>query len=332
MKRIMTGLLALALACTALTGCAATQIVTGKEETITSQRTVITRVAALKGPTAMGIVKMLEDDKAAESPRYDAALYTAADEIVPLIAKNEVDIALIPTNLAATLYQKTEGSVQVIDVNAGNVLYLVSYDDAMTAVTDLRGKTLYMTGKGTTPEWTLRYLLGKAGLSEDELTIEFKAEAAEVLSALQQDQTAAAVLPQPFATVAMMQDQELALNFSLDDIWLQYSETGVATGVTVVRRAFAQEHPEAIARFLADHAQSVAQAADDPQAVAALIEQYGIVNAGVAQQVLTYFNPLTAVSGEPMQQWVAAYLAALYEMSPEAVGGTLPDEGFYYLG
>lgn len=334
MKRIVTSLLALALTCTVLTGCAATQIVTDKEETITSQETVITRIAALKGPTAMSIVKMLEDDKSAESPRYEAELYTAGDEIVPLIAKGEVDIALIPTNLAATLYQKTEGGVQLLDVNAGNVLYAVSHDEALNDLAGLKGKTVYMTGKGTTPEWTLRYLMNKAGLTESDLTIEFKSEATEVLSALGQDTSAAGILPQPFATVAMMQDQELSLNFSLDDAWKQYSVdgSGIVTGVTIVRKAFAEEHPAAVAQFVQDHKQSVDAAAEDPQAVAQLIEEYGIVKAAVAGQVLENFNPLAAVSGSEMQSWVVGYLDMLFEMSPDAVGGKLPDEGFYYLG
>ena len=343
MKRIVTGLLASVLALSMLAGCG-TQGANGtapqndapQQETTAAgyEEGVVTRVAALKGPTAMGLVQLMKDNESAENAHYQFDLYTAADEIVPLIGKNEVDIALIPTNLAATLYQRTEGGVQVLDVNAGNVLYAVSHDDALTDISGLAGKTVYMTGKGTTPEWTLRYLLEKSGIAEDALTIEFKTESAEVVSALAEDPNAAGILPQPFATVASMQDQEMTINFPLSDAWTEHSPNGqgIATGVTIVRKAFAEEHSAALAQFIEDHAASVVAVTEDPAAGAALIEEYGIVKAAVAQQVLENFNPVVSVSGEEMQVWVSDYLTMLHEIAPDAVGGSLPDEGFYYLG
>lgn len=340
MKRIFAGLMAAVLSLSLLAGCGQTgdtapaaeenqqeSVQAGYEEGLT------TRIAALKGPTAMGLVCLMDDNQAEDAP-YTFELYTSGDEIVPLIAQGEVDVALIPTNLAATLYQRTEGGVQVLDVNAGNVLYVVSHDETLNSLEGLKGKTVYMTGKGTSPDWTLQYLLGKAGISADELTIEFKSEATEVVSALAQDSTAVGVLPQPFATVAMMQDQELSLNFPLENAWKEYSPdgSGIATGVTVVRTAFAEEHPAAVAQFVADHQQSVAAAEEDPARAAQLIEEAGIVKAAVAQQVIENFNPMAATAGEEMQSWVSGYLEMLYEIAPDAVGGQLPDEGFYYLG
>nr|WP_308506394.1 ABC transporter substrate-binding protein [uncultured Agathobaculum sp.] len=341
MKRIFAGLLAAAMSLSLLAGCGQEENTAPAAEDTQQQETVepgyeeglTTRIAALKGPTAMGLVCLMDDNQAEDAP-YQFDLYTSGDEIVPLIAQGEVDIALIPTNLAATLYQRTEGGVQVLDVNAGNVLYVVSHDETLTDLEGLGGKTVYMTGKGTSPDWTLQYLLEKSGISTDELAIEFKSEATEVVSALAQDSAAVGILPQPFATVAMMQDQEMSLNFPLENAWKEYSPdgSGIATGVTVVRTAFAEEHPAAVAQFVADHQQSVAAAEEDPARAAQLIEQAGIVNASVAQQVIENFNPMTAVSGEEMQAWVSGYLEMLYEIAPDAVGGQLPDEGFYYLG
>nr|WP_297176244.1 ABC transporter substrate-binding protein [uncultured Agathobaculum sp.] len=338
MKKWLAALLAGAMACS-LIGCGTSQT----QDTQTQQPTdaveagyedgVTTRVAALKGPTAMGLVCLMGENEG-EDAHYTFDLYTAGDEIVPLIAKEEVDIALIPTNLAATLYQKTEGGVQVLDVNAGNVLYVVSHDETLTDLSGLKGKTVYMTGKGTSPDWTLQYLLNQAGMSASDLTIEFKTEATEVVSALAQDATAIGILPQPFATVALMQDQELSANFPLENAWKEYSPdgSGIATGVTVVRKAFAEEHPAAVAQFMLDHQASVKAAEEDPAGAAALIEQYGIVKAAVAQQVIENFNPMVATTGDAMQTWVSGYLEMLYEIAPDAVGGKLPDEGFYYLG
>lgn len=339
MKKWLAGLLAGVMALS-LFGCSGnetqdeaqqqdqtSQVEAGYEEGLT------TRVAALKGPTAMGLVCLMDENEG-EDAHYSFDLYTSGDEIVPLIAKGEVDIALIPTNLAATLYQKTEGGVQVLDVNAGNVLYVVSHDESLTDLSGLKGKTVYMTGKGTSPDWTLQYLLNKAGMSESDLTIEFKSEATEVVSALAQDASAVGVLPQPFATVAMLQDQELSVNFPLENAWKEYSPdgSGIATGVTIVRKAFAEEHPAAVAQFVLDHQASVKTAEENPADAAALIEEYGIVKAAVARQVIEHFNPMVATTGEEMQTWVSGYLEMLYEIAPDAVGGKLPDEGFYYLG
>lgn len=338
MKKWLAGLLAGVMALS-LVGCGGQQTQDAQTQQPTDaveagyEEGLTTRVAALKGPTAMGLVCLMDENEG-DTAHYSFDLYTAGDEIVPLIAKGEVDIALIPTNLAATLYQKTEGGVQVLDVNAGNVLYVVSHDETLTDLSGLKGKTVYMTGKGTSPDWTLQYLLKKAGMSESDLTIEFKSESTEVVSALAQDAEAVGVLPQPFATVAMMQDQEMSINFPLENAWKEYSPdgSGIATGVTVVRKAFAEEHPAAVAQFVLDHQASVQSAEEDPASAAALIEEYGIVKAAVAQQVIENFNPMVATTGEAMQMWVSGYLEMLYEIAPDAVGGKLPDEGFYYLG
>lgn len=338
MKRMISGLLAAVTALSLLAGCAsqpsASDQVVPEPVQAGYEEGVSTRVAALKGPTAMGLVELMQQDTEADESHYQFSLYTSGNEVVPLLAKGEVDIALIPTNLAAVLYQKTEQGVQVLDVNAGNVLYVVSHDESLSALEGLKGKTIYMTGKGTSPDWTLQYLLDQSGITAEDVTIEFKAEPAEVVAALEHNPTAVGILPQPFATVAMMQDQELSLNFPLEDAWKQFSPdgNGIATGVTVVRRAFAEEHPAAVAQFIADHKKSVADAQANPSEAAQLIEQYGIVKAPIAQQVLENFDPMTAVSGEEMQTWVSGYLGMLFAAAPDAVGGKLPDEGFYYLG
>ena len=221
MKRFLAGLLAVAASFSLLTGCGQQGNAVDEQEPQSAvepgyEEGLTTRVAALKGPTAMGLVCLMDENEG-EDAHYSFDLYTSGDEIVPLIGKGEVDIALIPTNLAATLYQKTEGGVQVLDVNAGNVLYVVSHDEAIIDLNGLKGKTVYMTGKGTSPDWTLQYLLDKADMSESDLTIEFKTEATEVVSALAQDASAVGILPQPFATVAMLQDQELSMNFPLEN-------------------------------------------------------------------------------------------------------------------
>lgn len=324
-----------------LTGCGAkpsgsASLPTPGSQTAQNQEEeqITTRIAALKGPTSMGLVKMMKDHEGADSP-YSFDMYTAADEVVPLIAKNEVDIALVPTNLAAVLYQKTEGGIAVIDINAGNVLFVVSHDQSLSSIDQLAGKTIYMTGKGTTPEWSLRHLLQANNLSEDDLTIEFKAEPAEVVSALQQNADAAGVLPQPFAMVAATQENGPQIRISFAEEWAKASQDtlgGIATGVTIVRRAFLGDHPAQVQEFLNEHAASVEYVSKNPEEGGRLVEEYGIVKAPIAQKVLEQYNPLCAVAGTEMKAWLEQYLEVLYEIAPASVGGALPDEAFYYLG
>ena len=170
------------------------------------------RIAGLKGPTTMGLVNLLpmqEDGTANLS--YDLQLYGTADEIVPLLTKGELDMAAIPANLAATLYQKTEGAIQVMAVNTLGVLYVVEKGDTVQSVADLKGRTILSTGKGTTPEYVLRYILAQNGIDPDnDVTIEFYSEATEVTAQMAVAGDAIAVLPQPYVTSASMQGRHPA--------------------------------------------------------------------------------------------------------------------------
>lgn len=158
------------------------------------------RIAGLKGPTTMGLVNLLsmEEDGTA-SMDYDLQLYGAADEIVPLLMKGELDMAAIPANLAATLYQKTEGGIQAVAVNTLGVLYVVEKGgDTIQSMADLAGRTILSTGKGTTPEYVLRYLLNANGIDPDkDVTIEYYSEATEVTAQMANTEDAIAVLPSP---------------------------------------------------------------------------------------------------------------------------------------
>lgn len=157
------------------------------------------RIGALKGPTAMGMAQLLDEDG------YDFTIAASPDEIVPMVVQDKLDIAAVPANLAATLYQKTDKDVSVLAVNTLGVLYLVENGDSVKSVKDLKGKTIYASGKGATPEYALNSVLKANGIDpEKDVTVEFKSEHAEVVSALVQDQTAVGLLPQPFVTTALM--------------------------------------------------------------------------------------------------------------------------------
>lgn len=295
---------------------------------------VIMNIAGLKGPTSMGIVKMVENRKGSDQDLYYSfEMYTSGDEIVPKLVKGEIDIAAIPANLAAVLYQKTEGGISVIDINTLGVLYVVENGDSIQSFEDLKGKTIYMTGKGTTPEYALNYLLAAHGLSAEDVTVEFKTEATEVASILQESENAIGLLPQPFVTVAMMQNEALRIALDLTEEWEKVQpeeESSLVTGVTVVRNEFLKEHPSSVNTFLEEHKTSADYANNHIEEAAALIESYDIVKAAVAQKAIPYCN-ITCITGSEMEEKLSGYLAALFEQNPASVGGKLPDEAFYYI-
>ena len=312
----MKKILAVALILTLLLGCACAEGL---------------RVAALKGPTAMGMVKMMSDDGGSN---YAFDIHAAADEITPKLVQGALDVAALPANLAAVLYNRTGGELQVLAVNTLGVLYIAERGDSIHSVSDLKGRTIYSAGKGSTPEYALNYILRQNGLEPGvDVTIEYKSEHAECLSALMSDASACAMLPQPFLTVAMTKAPDMRMALDLTKEWdaLQDGDgSAMITGVVVARRAAVEENADAIDAFLADYAESVAYTHADVPGAAALIGQYDIVTAEVAEAVLPACN-IVCITGAEMQQKLSGYLEVLFEQDPESVGGALPDAQFYYV-
>lgn len=293
------------------------------------------RVGGLKGPTSMGIASLgAESLEHEEHNSYEKVMVTAADELMAELLSKKVDIALIPANAASVLYNRTEGGIKVIDINTLGVLYVAETGDTIASVEDLKGKTVYLTGKGTTPDFVIQYLLAEHGLTTEDVKLEYKAEPTEVVSVLSEDENAVGLLPQPFVTVAQAQNEKIRIALDLTKEWDALQEEGgsaLVTGVTVVRTEFLEENEEAVAGFLEDHEHSTAYTNEHPEEAAALIEELGIVaKAPIAQKAIPMCN-ITYIDGEEMQEKLGGYLEALYEMEPKFVGGALPDEAFYYI-
>ena len=335
MKKLTSVLLALALALSlaacggAASGTTASSAASGEavseaassEEAKELSTTDALRIAGLKGPTTMGLVNLLsmEEDGAA-SMDYDLQLYGAADEIVPLLMKGELDMAAIPANLAATLYQKTEGGIQAVAVNTLGVLYVVEKGgDTVQSMADLKGRTILSTGKGTTPEYVLRYLLTQNGIDPDkDVTIEYYSEATEVTAQMANTEDAIAVLPQPYVTAAGLQDDTLRVALDLTEEWNKVADTQLITGVTVV------------AAFLTDYAKSVEAANTDLDGTAALCEEQGVVaKAAIAKKALPECN-IVCLTGDELKTNASAYLQVLFDADPKAVGGAMPGDDFYW--
>lgn len=327
MKKKLAVFLAALLVITGLTAC-------GQKEKTTSEPAVTAKVAALKGPTSMGMVKMMADQKDAKEKDYDFTIASSPDEIAPKFLKGEIDIVALPSNLASILYNKSQGKLQVLAINTLGVLYLMENGDTIKSVADLKGKTVYSSGKGAVPEYAFNYILKANGLNPDtDLRVEYKSEHTEALAALLNDKSGLAVLPQPFATVASLKNKGLRPALDLTKEWDKASKNAkstMITGVVVVNKDFAAKYPEKIKKFMADYKASIDYTNDNIDDAAKLIEENDIVPAAVAKKAIPQCN-ITYVDGSDMKDKLSGYLQVLFEANPKSIGGKMPADDFYYV-
>lgn len=326
MRKVTAVALSFAMMGALLTGCGS-----GKAE-----EKVTVKVGALKGATTLGLLPL--EDKAANGEAgesYEFSMMTAADELLPMMIKGELDIALLPSNVASILYQKTNGGVTVIDINTLGVLYMVSGDSSVTGVEDLAGRTIYLTGKGTTPDYVLHYILSGNGMDADsDCTLEYKSEATEVAALLAENPDAIGLLPQPFVTAACAQNDALSVILDMNAEWEKLQgEDGsrLVTGVTVVRNEFLQEYENAVATFMEEHQASAQSMNSDVENGAKLAAASGIIaKEPIALKAIPKCN-ITYIDGADMKQALSGYLEVLYEQNPESIGGAMPGDDFYYV-
>ena len=325
MRKVVAALLCVVMTAGLLVGCGA------KEKSELS-------VVAMTGPTGIGMVKLFADNEAEKTDvTYTVELVGAADEITGKIVNGEVDIAAVPCNLASVLYNKTEGAISVLAVNTKGVLYILEANggESIQSVADLAGKTIMSTGKGTTPEYTLNYLLTANGLDpEKDVTIEYKSEATEVVAALKQGLCDVAMLPQPMVTAAMAQVEGLRVALDVTEEWSNIQGEGgtqLITGCVIVRNEVLENKKDAVDTFLKEYEASIQYVNENVADAAALVAEYGIIaNAAIAEKAIPACN-IVFMGGEEMKANMEGYLGVLAAANPKAVGGKLPAESFYYI-
>ncbi len=297
-----------------------------------STKSIDINIGCMKGPTGIGMIKLLADsDEGKSVNHYDYTIAGTADEISTGLIKGDLDVAAVPCNLASVLYNKTEGEVVTVAINTLGVLYIVENGEAVNEVTDLKGKTIYSTGQGTTPEYTLRYLLKEAGLDPDkDVDIQYKSEAPEVLAAITQDEAAVAMLPQPYTTVALNSNENYRIALDVTAEWEKLAKRStVVTGVLVARKSFIEEHKDGFGEFMKEYKASTEYANSNIDDTAALLEKFDIFKAAIAKKAIPYCN-VTFIEGTDMKDKAFAYLKVIYEQNAKAVGGKL-DEGMFYI-
>lgn len=334
MKKVLSVLAVLLCLALVFTSCGTTaeETTLGEttaEETTAAQKAVI-NIGLLKGPTGMGAAVLLEsDENGTANADYNLTLASAPDVLQTGLINNELDMAALPTNVAAVLNAKTEGKIQILAVNTLGVIYLMSNDESIKTVADLKGKTILSAGKGTTTEYVLNYILAENGLTLDtDVFVEYASEHAEVISKATSDGYEVILLPEPFVTQMKAQDAGFAVAIDLTKEWKALGGGELTMGCIAVRKDFADENPDAVAAFLKDYEASVNAVNADPEAAGSIIEKFDIAKAAIASKAIPNCN-ITFMTGEDMKTNVNAYLTVLHSSNAQAVGGSVPADTFY---
>ena len=279
-------------------------------------------IAALKGPTGMGISYMMDD-----TGKYNVELQDAPDVVVGKFVNGEIDIAAVPLNLAAVLYNKTEGNVVLLNLDTLGVLYIVENGNTINSIADLAGKTIYASGEGATPQYVLDYLLAQNGLT-DQVTVKYVGEHTALAAMVASGEAQIALLPEPFVSAVTIKNPDVRVALDLNTAWEAASNTKLVMGVYIASRTFYNEHPDQVKAFLADYAASVEKvntSADAAQKIADL----GIVgSAEIATQAIPR-SYIVSITGDEAKSAASAVLNVLFTANPASVGGKLPGDDLY---
>lgn len=284
------------------------------------------RIAALKGPTGMGMVKLADKQN---YPNYTVSIEASPDALNPRIISGEVDVAAVPVNLASVLYNKLDGDISVLAVSTLGVLYVVEAGSEVNSVADLAGKTVYATGQGATPEYILNYLLDKNGVAGS-VEVNYVGEHAALATMLANGSAEIGMLPEPNVTSTLAGNDNLRIALNLTEEWNKVCSTELVQGVVIARKSFVNEHPEAIEQFLREYEKSSAFVNENIDEAAKLIVDVGILgNVEIAKKAIPNCN-ISFGKGEAMHKAVEGMLTVLFEANPKSIGGKLPDKDFYY--
>ena len=328
MKKVISLLLVFAIVF-AFAACGTTN---NEDETTTEApyQSVSMKIAGLAGPTGIGMVNLMksQDDKIAKND-YTFSVVSDPTEIVAGMTNNSYDIAACPINLAATLYNKLEGNIQVLSVNTKGVLYILENGNTINSLADLAGKKLYATGQGSTPEYILNYLLDKSGIA-DKVEVEYVTSHDELATLAASGKATISMLPEPKVTAATSKNADLRIALNLTEEFEKISGKTLIQGVVIAKKDFVEKNPDAVKMFLKEYEASINAANNDIETTSALCEQYGIIpKAAVAKKAIPNCN-IAYIDGADMKASVSANLQIFFDANPKSIGGKLPSDDFYF--
>ncbi len=286
------------------------------------------RVAALSGSTGLGMAKLMNDNEAKTTVnRYTFDVYDAPETLLPEITSKKYDIAALPTNVAAKLNKVTNGDVQILAVNTLGVLYLLEIGTQnVKSVSDLAGKTVYTTGQGATPEYALKYILEKNGVTDCNIVFETTAD----LVVSHAEEGALLMLPEPKVTAVKGKLGNVTVALDITAEWDKVCDTPMAQGCVVVLKEFAQKNPEAVAQFLKEYEASIQFVKESVEEASAMVAKFKIIpQAPLAAKAIPNSN-LTFLAGREMKTALAPFYQILFDADKSSVGGILPADEFYY--
>lgn len=334
-KKFLTLLLTLALFL-GLAACGANETPDASSDITSSNATktaVSVKLAALKGPTGIGAVHLVNGSSDNEVVTYDSTLYADPTEVVAECIKGSVDIAAVPTNSASVIYQKTNGAYQALCLNTLGTLYIMENGNTVTDIKSLEGKTVYATGEGAVPQYVLEYILSENGIN---CKVEYLTEHSELAAKMIAGDVKLAMLPQPFVTQVSLKNKDIKIALNLTEEWNKIASSKnnnsmLTMGCFVVKKEFAEKNPEAVARFVKDFGESVSKVTSDPTAAGDAVQTAGIMDSAAAAAKAIPNCNITCIAGDDMKTILSGFLNVLYAQNPASVGGKLPDDGFYYV-
>lgn len=313
--------------------------VSSAPDTSTENSTVETpptmTIAAIQGPTGVGLVNLMAADTAGTAAfDYTFDICTSPQEAMTKVSSGDVLFASVPTNVAASLYNKTNGGIRILAINTGNVLSILENGTSIQSVEDLRGKTIYSTGQGANPEYVLRHLLKENGLDPDkDVTIEFLAENTELATMLVTGQAQIALVPQPVATTVMLKNASLRVALDVGALWdeITTDDSQPVMGCLIAKKETVEKYPQTIATFLQEYEASIKAATEDVDATASYCETYGIIEKANVAKAAIPNCALQFTAGADMQKVLQGYYQVLFAANPQSIGGAVPDGAFYYV-
>lgn len=331
MNKKLISILLILLSLVVLSSCNSNDIT--EETEVTESKFV--NVGSLKGATTIGLAKMIDtvEENGGFIPNnsdveYDFKQFGLAEEVVNGLLKGETDLATIPANLASTLYNKSDGDIQVICINTLGVLYIVENGNNIQSIEDLNGETIYSIGKGITPEGVLNSFIKENNLTD--INIEYKSEASEIAALLKMEKDIIAMIPEPFVSVVEKGNENVKRIFDMNKEWERINNgNSMVTGVLVGRREFIEENEDVLQTFLKEYEKSIQFAKVNFDETAEIVERMGIIPEGIGKYSIPNCN-LDFIEGQDMTSLLRDYLTNLYKFNPDLIGGFLPKEDFYY--
>ncbi|MCR5809289.1 MAG: ABC transporter substrate-binding protein [Clostridiales bacterium] len=283
------------------------------------------RIAALKGPTGMGIAPLTNKEN---YPKYDITISSDPSAVTASFIAGEFDIAALPVNVAAVLYNKLEGDVVMLGINTLGVLYVLEDGNEIGSIKDLAGKTLYATGQSSTPEYVLNYLLEANGV--EGVNVEYLAEHSELATLMAEGSVKLGMMPEPNVTATMVKNKDLRVALDLTEEWSKISETKLIQGVIIARRSFVKEHESVIKNFMTDYGKAVELINTASDEACQMIVDAGILPAApIAKAAIPRCN-IVFITGNEMKKAATAMYEVLFDSDPKSVGGKVPGEDLYY--